>query len=223
MFLTEIKANCKRFLGGQPKEMCYSAATPPKKQRADLCWNTKPTLDNHLSLTKETVVTTHSSATAHEETPHETETTTITISDATKRRAESVINDRTIHPQWRTIIRFALELNDPFVDKLVSRAEAGEDILETFESLRTLVPIDEPILRKVEALAEIVSRSGDEPTAALFLLMETLENSTDPKVLASRAKHVAFSRCGELHVYEMIDAQLAELESELLATNTLAS
>jgi hypothetical protein len=53
--------------------------------------------------------------------------------------------------------------------------------------------------------------------------METLESSMQQKVLASRAKHVAFSRCGELHVYEMIDAQLAELEGELLATNTLAS
>jgi hypothetical protein len=60
----------------------------------------------------------------------------ITVSDATKRRAESVINDRTIDPQWRTIIRFALELNDPFVAELVSRAEAREDIVNTFESMR---------------------------------------------------------------------------------------
>ena len=166
----------------------------------------------------------HSSATAHPETPHETATTIITVSDATKRRAESVINDTTIDPQWRTIIRFALELNDPFVGELVSRAEAGEDVVEIFESLQTLVPIeDESSLRKVEALAEIIARSGDQPTASLFILMETLENSTDPKVLASRAKHVAFSRCGELHVYEMVDAQLAELEGELLATNTLVS
>jgi hypothetical protein len=169
-------------------------------------------------------MTTHSSATAHQDTPHETETTIITVSDATKRRAESVINDKTIDSQWRTIIRFALELNDPSLAELVSRAEAGEDIVETFESLRTPVPIeDESSLRKVEALAEIISRSGDQPTAALFILMETLENSTDPKVLASRAKHVAFSRCGELHVYEMIDAQVAELEGELLASNTLVS
>ena len=195
--------------------MCYSAATPPKKQRADLCGNTKPTLDNHLSITKETVVTTHSSAIAHQDTPHETETTKTTVSDATERRAESVINDKTVDPQWRTIIRFALELNDPWLVELVTRAEAGEDIVETFESLRTPVPIkDKSLLSKVEALAEIISRSGDEPTAALFTLMETLENSRDPKVLTSRAKHVAFSRCGELHVYEMIDAQLAELEGE---------
>lgn len=169
-------------------------------------------------------MTTHSSATAHQETPHETATTMIPVSGATKRRAEAVINDRTIDLQWRTIIRFALELNDPFLAELVSRAEAGENIVETFESLRTPVSIeDESILRKVEALAEIISRSGDEPTAALFILMETLENSTDPRVLASRAKHVAFSRCGELHVYELVDARLAELEGESLASNTLVS
>ena len=169
-------------------------------------------------------MTTHSSAIAHQDTPHETETTKITVSDATKRRAESVINDKTIDPQWRTIIRFALELNDPIVAELVRRAESGEDIVETFESLRTPVPIeDESSLRKVEALAEIISRSGDQPTAALFILMETVETSTDPKVLTSRAKHVAFSRCGELHVYEMIDAQLAELEGESVASNTLVS
>ena len=169
-------------------------------------------------------MTTYSSAPAHQETPHETETTKITVSDAIKRRAESVINDKTIDSQWRTIIRFALELNDPFVGELISRAEAGENIVETFESLQTPVPIeDESILKKVEALAEIISRSGDEPTASLFILMETLENSTDPRVLLSRAKHVAFSRCGELHICEMIDSQLADLEGELLASNTLVS
>jgi len=158
-------------------------------------------------------MTTHSSAIAHQDTPHETETTKITVSDATKRHAESAINDKTIDSQWQTIIRFALELNDPFVGELVSRAEAGEDVVETFESLRIPAPIeDESVLMKVEALAEIISRSGDQPTAALFILMETLENSTDPKVLASRAKHVAFSRCGELHVYEMIDAQVQSLK-----------
>ena len=169
-------------------------------------------------------MTTHSSATAHQETPHETQTTIITVSDATKRRAESVINDKTIDSQWRTIIRFALELNDPSLAELVSRAEAGEDIVETFESLRTPFPIEnESSLRKVEALAEIISRSGDEPTAALFLLMETLESSPGPKVFTNRAKHVAFSHCGELQVYVIVDAQIAELESELLASNTLES
>jgi hypothetical protein len=166
-----------------------------------------------------------SSATVREETPHVTETTrTTTISDALRRRAQSVINDRTIDPQWRTIIRAALELNDPCLAALVSRAEAGENIGDTFESLRAPVPNeDESTLRKVEAVAEIISRAGDEPMAALFILMETLEGSTDPKVYANRAKHVAFSHCGESQVYETIDAQIAEVEAELLARNTLAS
>ena len=167
----------------------------------------------------------HSSATVREETPHVTDTTrTKTISDALRRRAESVINDSRIDPQWRTIIRVALELNDPCLTEFVSHAEAGENIVDTFESLRAPVPDkDDSTLAKVEAVAEIICRAGDEPTTALFILMETLESSMQPKVLASRAEHVAFSHCGELHVYEMIDAQLAELEGESVASNTLVS
>ena len=72
-------------------------------------------------------------------------------------------------------------------------------------------------------MAEIICRAGDEPAAALFTLMETLESLTDPKVGATRAKHVAFSHCGELHVYEMIDAQIAEVERQFLPRNTSAS
>jgi hypothetical protein len=160
------------------------------------------------------IMTSHSSATALDEAPHKTQTTTIiTVCDATKRRAETVIIDKTIDAQWRTIIRAALELNDPWLAELVTRAEAGEDIVDTFESMRTpLANEDDSTLGKIEALAEIICRTGDEPTAALFMLMETLESFMQPKVLASRAKHVAFSRCGELHVYEMVDAQIATLE-----------
>ena len=57
----------------------------------------------------------HVSATALEETPHETETTTIPISDELRRRALSVINDRRTEPQWRNIVRYALEINDPWL------------------------------------------------------------------------------------------------------------
>ena len=56
-----------------------------------------------------TIMSTHVSATALEEEPHETETTQITISDALRRRARSVINDRRTDPQWRAIVRYALE------------------------------------------------------------------------------------------------------------------
>ena len=76
---------------------------------------------------------------------------------------------------------------------------------------------------KVEALAEIICRAGDEAAAALFVLMGTLENSSDPKLLANTAKHFAFTRCGESNLYGMVDAQLAVIESELLAANGLIS
>jgi hypothetical protein len=46
--------------------------------------------------------------------------------------------------------------------------------------------------------------------------MSTLENSTEPKVLANHVKHIAFTRCGELNCFGMVDAQIAAIESELL-------
>ena len=81
-------------------------------------------------------MTTHGSATVRE-TPHETETTQITISDALRRRAQAVINDRSIDPQWRAIIRYALEINDPWLADLVRRADAGETIIDTIDFSQT--------------------------------------------------------------------------------------
>jgi len=43
-------------------------------------------------------------------------------------------------------------------------------------------------------------------------------NSTEPKVLANQLNHIAFTRCGELNCYGIVDAQIAAIESELLAT-----
>ena len=76
-------------------------------------------------------MTTHVSATALEETPHETETIQITITDALRDRALSLINDSRTDPQWRTIIRYALEVNDPWLADIVRRAEAGEKIIDS--------------------------------------------------------------------------------------------
>ena len=185
---------------------------------------TKPALDLNPFTQGVEIMVNHTSVTAHEVTPHETEPTIITVSDATRRRAESVINDRTIDPQWRTIIRTALELNDPWLAELVSRAEAGENIVDTFESMRTPdTDEDHSAASKIEGLAEIICRAGAEPTAALFVLMGTLDRSTDPKEDAKIAKHFAFSRCAELNLYGMVDTQIAVVEGELLASNTLVS
>jgi len=165
-------------------------------------------------------MSTHVSATVLEETPHETETTTIPISDALRRRAQSVINDRRTDPQWRPIVRYALEINDPWLADIVRRADAGEQIIDTIDF--SLAPVtndeDDSSEEKIEALAEIICQAGDQSAAALFVLMGTLENSTHPKVLANAAKHFAFTRCSELNLFGMVDAQIAVIESELLTS-----
>src|SRR5215218_4798236 len=81
-------------------------------------------------------MSTHVSATMREETPHaneRTETTQITISDALRRRAQAVINDTSIDPQWRNIVRYALEINDPWLGDIVRRADAGERIIDSVD------------------------------------------------------------------------------------------
>ena len=118
---------------------------------------------------------THSSATALEETPHETETIQITVSDALRRRAEAVINGGSIDPQWRNIVRYALEINDPLLPDLVRRADAGEKIIDTTNFSETSENNDDDSNKeKIEALADIICRTDDEAAAALFVLMGTL-------------------------------------------------
>jgi hypothetical protein len=169
-------------------------------------------------------MSTHGSATAHEETPHETETTQITISDALKRRAQSVINDRRTDPQWRSIVRYALEISDPWLADIVRRAGAGEKIIDTVDfSLEPQFNEDDSCEAKAEALADIICRASDEAAAALFVLLGTLENSRDPKLLANTAKQFAFIHCGESDLFGMVDAQLAAIECELLRANELIS
>jgi len=47
--------------------------------------------------------------------------------------------------------------------------------------------------------------------------MSTIENSAHPKAVANHAKHLAFSRCCELNLCGMVDAQIPILEGQLLA------
>ena len=164
----------------------------------------------------------HSSATVRE-TPHVNHTSnTNTIINALKQRAQAVLNDRSIDAQSRAIIRYALETNDPWLPELVRRADAGETLIDSAGFL-TISSTDE---EKIAALAEVICRAGDEAgmkSAALLVLMSTLENATHPKALANLAKHFAFTRCGELNVNGMVEAQIAVFESELLAVDTLVS
>lgn len=147
------------------------------------------------------------SARLRDETPH--------LSDALKRRAQSVINDKSIDAQTRAVIRYGLEVNDPWLPALVRCVDAGESIIDNF-----FVSSSE---EKVEALTDLICRAGDEPSAALLVLLSTLENSTHPKALANTAKHLAFTRCGELNLHGMVDTQTALLEDKLFRDDTLMS
>ena len=166
----------------------------------------------------------HSSASVRER-EHTTRTTrTNTIVDALTRRAEAILNEKSIDPESRAIIRYAMEINDPWLAELVRRADAGEAVVDSrgFEEPPDTYD-DECDEEKIETLTELICRASDEPgtrAAELLVLMATLENSSHPKALANTSKHLALTRCGELNVYGMVDAQIAVVERELLAGNT---
>ena len=167
-------------------------------------------------------MTTDTSATVRPEAPHVNRTTRpATIMNALKRRAQAVLNDTSIDSQSRSIIRYALEINDPWLAELVRRTDAGETLFDTLDFSQTPEASDHDSSdEKVEALAEMLCRGGDEPetkSAALLVLMATIENSRHPKALANSAKHLAFARCGELNLYGMVEAQVAIVEHELFA------
>jgi len=169
-----------------------------------------------------TIMASHSSATTREETPHVPQTSrTNTIVNAIKRRAQAVLDDRSIDPQSRAIIRYALEINDPWLAEMVRRADAGETIVDTIDFLQTPATSEADSNEdKIRSLTEMICRASDDAetkSAALLVLMATLENATHPKALANIAKHLAFARCGELNLNGMVDAQIAVLENELLS------
>ena len=127
--------------------------------------------------------------------------------NALKERAQAILNDMSIDPQSRAIVRRALETNDPWLAKLVRQAEwEPPDKTGGDNSNR----------EGIEGLAEIICGSGEEASAALFVLMGRIQNSKEPRVIANTVKHFAFTRCGELNVFGMVDTQIAVVEDELL-------
>jgi hypothetical protein len=163
----------------------------------------------------------HVSARLRKETPHLNHTTrTATIMNALTRRAQAVLNDKSINAQSRAVIRYALETHDPWLADLVRRADAGETIDDTIDFSGTPTTTeDDSSNENIAALTEMICRSGDEPgkrSAALLVLMARLENASHPKALANSIKHLALTRCSDLNICGIVDAQIAILESELL-------
>jgi hypothetical protein len=112
-------------------------------------------------------------------------------------------------------------INDLWLGELVRRADEGESLFDTVDFSQTPnTSQHDSSNERVEALAEMICRADDEPetkSAALLVLMATIENSEHPKALANAAKHLAFTRCGELNLYGMVEAQVTAVEHELLA------
>jgi hypothetical protein len=127
-------------------------------------------------------------------------------------------------------------LNDSFVSDLKQRVQIviDESLMDTetrtpeidvdsmhFSETGVMIE-DDPIVEKVQILADMICRAGDEPaikSAALLVPMATLQTAPDLKELASSAKRVAFIHCGDLDVYGIVDAHIPVLESELLASS----
>lgn len=161
----------------------------------------------------------HTSASVREEAPHANQTTrTNTVINALKRRAQGVVNDTSIDPQSRAIIRYGLETNDPWLAQLLDRVDAGENISDAFDFSQTNESSEpDSSEERVEALAEMICAASEESAGALFVLMGMVQNSEDPRMLAHTAKHLAFTRCGELNLFGMVDAQIEAVEAELFS------
>ena len=166
-----------------------------------------------------------SSATVREQSPHVNQTSNpATNTNALKRRAQAIVNDKSIDADSRKIISYALLINDPWLPELVRSVDAGENITESFDySQATAAVEDTSSEENIEALAEIICRANDRSAAALAVLMRTLEKSTHVKLLANKAKHLAFNRCAESNLLGMVDTQIALIEGELSAGDRLMS
>src|ERR1043165_3671896 len=159
----------------------------------------------------------HSSAGLREHTSHVNQTTrTSTIVNALKRRAQAVLNDKSIDAQSRAIIRYALETNDPWLAELVRRADMGDTTEQLDFSQMPENNEDDSSDAKIEACVELICNAGSKASVALLVLMATLEKATHPKALANVAKHLVFTCCTEANVNGMVDAHIAQLEDELL-------
>ena len=78
----------------------------------------EPALNPQPSQERMKIMSPHISASVRE-------SRTNTIVNALRRRAQAILNDTSIDPQTRAIIRYALEVNDPWLARLVRYADAG--------------------------------------------------------------------------------------------------
>ena len=111
-------------------------------------------------------------------------------------------------------------LNESLIDAEAQTEETDVELM--YYSETGVIIEDDPFEDKVQALADMICRAGDEPaikSAALLVLMATLEHAPESKELVSSAKRVAFIHCGRLDVFGIVDAHIPVLESELFGAS----
>ena len=95
------------------------------------------------------------------------------------------------------------------------RIDAGETVSDDFSHSEPELFATDSIEEKIKVMSDLICRAGDEPeikSAALLILMSVFESSPHAKALAHTVKHFAFTRCGELNLCGMLEAQVPVLE-----------
>lgn len=98
-------------------------------------------------------------------------------------------------------------------------SESAEYQLDARDASSASLEDDQALDEKLEALSDLICRPGNEPdikSGALLLLMSTIENSSRPHELATTTKYLAFLRCCELNLFNMVGEQVSLVERRLL-------
>src|SRR5262244_1936384 len=102
------------------ENLCARVRVTPLQRSGPTCGNnTKPALDPQPCKERMKTMAKDSSASSREEKSHN-------IDASLKRRARLLITNGSIPRQTRSLIRYALEIKDPYLGQVVRRVEAGE-------------------------------------------------------------------------------------------------
>src|SRR6185369_17114700 len=97
---------------------CASVLAPPQQSNEagrPCAINTRPTLEPQPSIERMKLMAKHSSATGRSETPH--------LGADIKRRAQDLINNKSIDAATRNVLRYGAEIDDPLLPNLVCRVD----------------------------------------------------------------------------------------------------
>ena len=102
------------------------------------------------------------SASTRQQAPHSITNNTLKLNpnnDEVRQRAWSLIRDKSLDEGSRSLIGYALEIEDPRLAELVQRAEAGESVMVNIVATDTAD--NEATQQKVGVLVEMICQAHD--------------------------------------------------------------